>query len=305
MKYSVSNPPHVLSPVSTQRLMLNVVLSLVPCAALGVYNFGLPALWVLLVYPAAAVMAELVWQALARKPIRVGDLSALVTGLLLGLTLPPSTPLWMAAVGSAFAIIVAKQFFGGMGHNFMNPALVGRAMLLISWPAAMSGYVAPGADAVSSATPLAQSFSWTDLFMGNIPGSIGEVSKLMILAGLVWLLFTYTINIRIPLSMAAGACLVALAVGENPLSAVMSGGLLFAAVFMATDYVTSPATNKGKFIFAIGCGVITMLIRIYGNYPEGVSFAILLMNIVTPLIDRATMTRPFGALVPAQGGDGK
>jgi electron transport complex protein RnfD len=294
MKYFVSNPPHVLSPVSTQRLMLNVLLSLVPCAALGVYNFGLPALWVLLVSAAAAAVAEALWQALTHRPVRVGDLSALVTGLLLGLTLPPSTPLWMAAVGSAFSIIVAKQFFGGLGHNFMNPALVGRAMLLVSWPAAMSLYVAPGADAVSSATPLAQSFSWTDLFMGNIPGTIGEVSKLMILAGLVWLLVTRTISIRIPLSMVAGACLAAWAVGENPLSAMLSGGLLFAAVFMATDYVSGPRPGPGQWVFGLGCGVLTVLMRRFGTYPEGVTFAILTMNALTPLIDRSIRPRIYG-----------
>ena len=294
MKYFVSNPPHVLSPVTTRRLMLNVVLALVPCAALGVYNFGLSALWVLLVSSASAVASELLWQAFTRRPIRISDFSALVTGLLLGLTLPPSIPLWIVAVGSAFSIVVAKQFFGGLGYNFMNPALAGRAMLLISWPAAMSAYVAPGADAVSSATPLAQAFSWQDLFLGAIPGSIGEVSKLMILAGLIWLLFTSTIPIRIPLSMLAGACLTGWAFGANPLSEAMSGGLFFAAVFMATDYVSSPRPGPGQWLYGLGCGALTVAMRHMGTYPEGVTFAILTMNALVPLIDRAIRPRIYG-----------
>ena len=294
MKFFVSNPPHVLSPVTTRRLMLNVVLALIPPAAMGVYNFGLPALWVLLVSSASAVLMELIWQLLARKPIRVDDFSALVTGLLLGLTLPPTTPLWMTAAGSSFAILVAKQFFGGLGYNFMNPALTARAMLLISWPAAMSAYVAPGADAVSSATPLNQTFEWMDLFLGKIPGSIGEVSKLMLLAGLVWLLVTSTISIRIPLSMVAGACLTGWIVGANPWMEIMSGGLLFAAIFMATDYVTCPRPGPGQWLYGLGCGVLTVLMRHFGAYPEGVTFAILTMNVFTPLIDRAIRPRIYG-----------
>ncbi len=294
MKFFVSNPPHVLSPVTTRRLMLNVVLALVPCAAMGVYNFGLPALWVILTSSASAMLTELLWQVCARKPIRVDDLSALVTGLLLGLTLPPSAPLWMVAVGGAFGILMVKQIFGGLGGNFMNPALAARAMLLISWPAAMSGYVAPGADAVSSATPLAQSFTWLDLFMGKIPGSIGEVSKLMILAGLIWLLATSTISIRIPLSMLAGAALTSWVLGGNPLGEVLSGGLLFAAVFMATDYVTSPRPGPGQWLYGLGCGVLTILMRHFGAYPEGVTFAILTMNVLVPLIDRTIRPRIYG-----------
>ncbi len=294
MKFFVSDPPHVISPVTTRRLMLNVVLALVPAAAMGVYNFGLPALWVLLVSSATAVLTELIWQLCARKPIRVDDFSALVTGLLLGLTLPPSAPLWMAGAGSAFAILVVKQFFGGLGCNFMNPALTARAMLLISWPALMSGFVAPGADAVSSATPLYQTFDWMDLFLGNIPGSIGEISKLMLLAGLVWLLATSTISIRIPLSMVVGAILTGWIVGANPWMEIMSGGLLFAAVFMATDYVTSPRPGPGQWLYGLGCGVLTILIRHFGAYSEGVTFAVLTMNAFTPLIDHATCPRVYG-----------
>lgn len=294
MKFFVSSPPHELSPVTTRRLMFNVVLALMPAAAMGVYNFGLSALLVILVSSASAVLMELLWQVWARKPIRVDDLSALVTGLLLALTLPPSAPLWMAGVGGAFAILVVKQFFGGLGCNFMNPALAARAMLLVSWPAAMSGYVAPGADAVSSATPLAQSFTWLDLFLGKIPGSIGEVSKLMILAGLIWLVATSTISIRIPLSMVAGACLTSWALGGNPLMEAMSGGLLFAAVFMATDYVTSPRPGPGQWLYGLGCGALTILMRHFGSYPEGVTFGILFMNVLVPLIDRVIRPRIYG-----------
>jgi len=294
MKYAVANPPHVLSPVTTRRLMLNVVLALVPCAAAGVYRFGPPALILILISSASAVAAEWLWQLLAKKPVRVDDLSALVTGLLLGLTLPPAAPLWTAAVGSAFAILVVKQFFGGLGGNFMNPALAARAMLLVSWPAAMSAFASPGADAVSAATPLAQSFSFTDLLLGNIPGSIGEVSKLMILFGLAWLLATRTISLRIPLSMIISAALTAWALGDSPLAEGLSGGLVFAAVYMATDYVTSPRPGPGQWVYGLGCGALTILIRRFGNYPEGVSFAILAMNALVPLIDRWIRPRIYG-----------
>jgi len=294
MKFFVSSPPHELSPVTTRRLMLNVVLALVPAAAMGVYNFGLPALWVILSSSASAVLAELLWQLCARKPIRVGDCSALVTGLLLGLSLPPTAPLWMAAAGGAFAILVAKQFFGGLGCNFMNPALTARAMLLISWPALMGGFVAPGVDAVSSVTPMYQTYSWLDLFLGRIPGSIGEVSKLMLLAGLAWLLATSTISIRIPISMLAGAILTGWIVGANPWMEILTGGLLFAAVFMATDYVTCPRPGPGQWLYGLGCGVLTVLIRHFGAYSEGVTFAVLTMNAFTPLIDRAIRPRIYG-----------
>jgi electron transport complex protein RnfD len=294
MKKIDSNPPHVWSPVTTPRLMLNVVLALMPCLFFSAYHFG----WSALAQPAmaalAAVISEYIWQACTKKPVRIGDLSALVTGLLLGLTLPPAAPWWIAAVGSAFAIIVVKQFFGGLGSNFMNPALAARAMLLISWPAIMSAYPDMGADAVSSATALAQDAPWLDLFLGNVSGSVGEISKLMILAGLVWLLATRTISIHIPLSMMLGAFAAAWLLGGDPVTQVLSGGLMFAAVFMATDYVTCPRPGPGQWVFGLGCGALTMLMRKYGIYPESVTFAVLTMNAFSPLIDRMIRPRIYG-----------
>ena len=300
MNLRLSIAPHIRSGETTSRLMLNVIIALAPCAIVGIYNFGVNALVVLAVSMVTAVAAEYLFQVIARRPVRVGDLSALVTGLILGLNLPPTAPWWMAMVGSAFAIIIVKELFGGIGSNFMNPALTARAVLLASWPVFMTTFVNPtywaeGVDAVTTATPLATGgVAPLDLLLGRIPGSIGEVSKIMILVGLAYLLITRTISWRIPVIMVATTGLLSWAFGSDPLAAVLSGGLLFGAVFMATDYTTSPMTAKGQALYAVGCGLIVAVIRAFGNYPEGVTYGILVMNVATPLIDKFIRNRVYG-----------
>ncbi len=295
MSLRISTAPHVHNPVTTQRLMLYVILALLPTAAAGVYLFGLSALLVLCVSVISAVLAEFLWQKIAGQEVRVGDLSAVVTGLILGLTLPPQAPWWMAAIGSFFAIFIVKQLFGGLGDNFLNPALAARAVLLASWPVHMTKYFAPtcfqaGVDAVSTATPLSMNnATLLDLFLGRVPGSIGEVCKAAILLGLLFLLLTGTIRWRIPVVMMASVFGWSWLLGgtlEGAVFAVLSGGVLFGAVFMATDYVTSPITPFAQIVYAFLAGLIVVLIRLYGSYPEGVTYAILLMNIASPLLDR-------------------
>ena len=300
MNLRLSTAPHVHNPVTTQRLMLYVFISLLPTAAVGVYAFGMPALMILLVSMASAVLSEFLWQKIARQSVRVGDFSALVTGLILGLNLPANAPWWLAVIGSAFAVIIVKQLFGGLGDNFLNPAMAARAVLLASWPVHMTTYVAPtffkaGVDAVATATPLVlKNASLTDLFLGNIPGTIGEVSKIAILAGFLFLLVTKTISWQIPVSMVGGVFVFSWLFGADPVMAILSGGVLFGAVFMATDYVTSPMTPWGCIIYGLGIGLIISLIRQFGAYPEGVTYGILLMNIATPLIDRFLPRKIYG-----------
>ena len=300
MNLRLSTAPHVHSPVNTRRLMLYVVIALLPTAAAGVYAFGIPALTVLLISMASAVAAEFLWQKIARQPVRVGDFSALVTGLILGLNLPATAPWWMAMLGSFFAILLVKQLFGGLGDNFLNPALAARAVLLASWPVHMTHYVTPtffeaGVDAVATATPLVlKNSSLTELFWGSVPGCIGEVSKAAILLGFLFLLATGTISWRIPVVMTGSVFLFSWLFGADPVMAILSGGVLFGAVFMATDYVTSPMTPWGQIIYAFGIGLIVAVIRTFGSYPEGVTYGILLMNIATPLIDRFLPRKIYG-----------
>ena len=300
MSLRISTAPHAHNPITTQRLMLFVVIALLPTAAAGVYAFGIPALTVLMVSCATAVLSELVWQLIAKQEIRIDDYSALVTGLILGLNLPSTAPWWMAMIGSAFAVLIVKQLFGGLGDNFLNPALAARAVLLASWPKYMtaSAYVSPtffqsGVDAVTAATPLAQKdgFSLMQLFLGQCPSTIGEVCKAAILLGLLFLLITGTVSWRIPVVMTGSVFVFTWLLGgvsaEAALAATLSGGVLFGAVFMATDYVTSPITPRGQILYAAGIGLIIVLIRLFNStYPEGVTYGILLMNIATPLIDR-------------------
>lgn len=306
MNLRISTAPHIHHPVTTKRLMSYVLLALLPAAGVGVYAFGLPALMLIAISCVTAVLCELIWQKIAKKPVRIGDYSALVTGLILALNLPANAPWWLAVIGSAFAIILVKQLFGGLGDNFLNPAMAARAVLLASWPVHMTSYVAPtffsGADAVTTATPLAtQSASLMDLFMGNIPGCIGEVSKIAILVGLVILLITKTVTWHIPVTMVVSVFVFSFLFGlenDEPLMfalySVLSGGVLFAAVFMATDYVTTPMTPVGQMIYAAGIGLIVAVIRNFGAYPEGVTYGILLMNIATPLIDRFLPRKIYG-----------
>jgi electron transport complex protein RnfD len=321
----LSSSPHINSPVFTRSLMANVLIALAPTAIFGVVLYGVPALLTILVSVASAVAAEALFRTLIGKEIRVGDLSAAVTGLLLALVIPPGTPLWMTALGAVFAVVVAKEFFGGLGANVFNPALIGRAFLLMSFPAAITSWTIPETfsrglvDGASSATPLGivklsldggRSFFealsevganftasglaaagdyWTvvkTLFLGNHGGCIGESSGLLILLGGLYLLITKTIDWRAPASMAAAAVLASLTLGLDPLFTLLGGGLLFGALFMATDYVTAPVSAVGKLLFGFGAGIITVLIRKWGNYPEGVSYGILIMNALTPFLNR-------------------
>mgnify|MGYP001131184268 CR=1 FL=1 len=309
----VTSSPHTRSGETTRKIMMKVLIALLPAGAFSVYFFGMRALYLILICAICSPLFEMLWCWLIKRPDSTGDLSAVVTGVLLAYNLPVSIPIWEAVVGCLFAIIVIKEFFGGLGQNFINPAIGGRVFLLISFATRMTdwsvfeGTKAAGyLDAVSSATPLrSDTVDFYDLLLGRTGGSLGETCSLVLIAGGILLVAMKVISPVIPLTYIGTAAAVAWLCGENPVFHIFAGGLLLGAIFMATDYVTSPTTNKGKFIYAVGCGVITMLIRIYGSYPEGVSFAILLMNIATPLIDRATMMRPFGALVPAKGGDAK
>lgn len=307
MSLRLSTGPHILAKDSTSSIMRDVLIALIPTAAAGIYLFGLRAAWVLAISVASAVAAEWLYQKLSHRRIQIADLSAAVTGLLLGLNLPSSAPLWLPVVGSVFAIVVVKQIFGGVGHNFLNPALAARAVLLTSWPARMTTFFLPErlinvgnsaakvGDAVTSATPLATGgVSTLDLLLGNIPGSIGEVCKIAILIGFVYLVARRVIGAHIPVIFVGTVALMTWIFGNDPLTAILSGGVLLGAVFMATDYVTNPMLIAGQCIFAVGCGVIVTIIRKFGSYPEGVTYAILLMNILTPMIDRSIKRRVYG-----------
>ncbi|MDR2632144.1 MAG: RnfABCDGE type electron transport complex subunit D [Treponema sp.] len=327
----LASSPHIVSPVETKQLMANVLIALAPASVFGVVIFGFPALLTIIVAVAAAVLAEACMRSILKQDIRIKDLSAAVTGLLLALILPPATPLWITALGSIFAIVVAKEFFGGLGANVFNPALIGRAFLIMSFPAAITtwygptGFGASLSDAVTTATPLniiKQGGSMADvagslginpsaeygsvmgtLFLGNHGGCIGETSILLILVGAVYLLLTKTIDWRAPVAMIATTVLSSLVLGMDPLFAVLSGGVLFGAVFMATDYVSAPLTANGKLIFGFGAGLITVLIRKWGNYPEGVTYGLLIMNAVTPFLNRL-LQKKYG-FVPKPKGAGK
>lgn len=308
-RFAVSPAPHIFAKDTTATLMLDVVAALMPAVAAGIWLFGWDAARVILICVASCVGFEFLWEVAFKKTITINDLSAVVTGIILAMNVPSTAPWWMLVVGSAVAILLVKQLFGGIGDNFVNPAIAARAVMLASWPALMSGgaYVAPF-DAVSSATPLALFGSaaeavsgatvvpptMLDMFIGRIPGCIGEVSKLAILIGLVYLLIRKTISWHIPITMIASFMLFTWMFGSDPLQGVLMGSVLFGAVFMATDYVTSPMTHVGKIIFGAGAGLLIALIRAYGGYPEGTTYAILIMNVLTPLIDRMTHSRMYG-----------
>ena len=286
--------------------MRDVLIALCPAVAASLYFYGLKALWILLVSTACAVLSEYLWQRLMKKPIRLNDFSAAVTGLLIGLNMPATVPVWVPAIGSVFAIIIVKQLFGGIGHNFLNPALAARAVLLTSWPSYMTKALVPertltfglfesSVDAITSATPLvAPVADIRNLLMGNIAGAIGETCKIAIMLGLIYLLIRGVIRWQIPVCMLGTVALMSWILGKDPLTAVLSGGVLFGAVFMATDYVTTPMLKVGQAIFGVGAGILVVLIRNYGNYPEGVTYAILIMNIVTPLLDRSLKRKVYG-----------
>lgn len=300
MKLNLSPAPHVHAHQTTRTLMRNVLIALIPCALAAIGFFGFNALVLLAVSTLSAMLAEYIWQKAMRQKVRVGDLSAAVTGLILGLNLPATAPWWLAAVGSAFAVVIVKGLFGGLGDNFINPALAARAMLLASWPAYMTHWVRPAGiaatDAVTAATPLANpgGFTLAQLILGNIPGSLGEVCKIAILLGFAWLLYTRTVTWRIPVVMVASTFVFSLAFGSNPVNAVLSGGLLFGAVFMATDYATCPMTAAGQIVYAALAGLLVAVIRGWSGYPEGVTYGILLMNAAAPVIDHFITRRVYG-----------
>lgn len=294
----VSPGPHIHVWLTTQWAMLLVIASLLPVSAVAVYLFGAPALWVIVTAVVAAMVTEAVCLAVRRRPIALLDGSAALTGLLLALCLPPRTPLWMTALGAAFAIGIGKHAFGGLGYNPFNPALVGRVFLAISFPLPLATYHLPF-DTVTGATPLTvinASGTYGDmwsLFAGTTGGSLGETSAVALLIGGLILLVFRVIDWRIPVGMIGATAIVALIAGHDPMAHILSGGLLLGAFFMATDWVTSPLVKPGRWIFGIGIGVLTMLFRLLGSAPEGVSFAILWMNGLSPLIN--TMTRPRGS----------
>ncbi len=322
MKYyyelTISSSPHVHSPTKTETIMRDVVISLLPALVGSVYFFGFRALMVTLVSVAACVFFEWGYGKLMKLPSKVFDLSAVVTGMLLAFVCPVTIPYWTIILGDFFAIILVKMLFGGIGKNIVNPALAGRAFLF-SWPVLMNNWVkvgfenAPGilstADAVTAATPMASlhqgqlpDVSLLDLFFGNVGGSLGETSALLLLLGFGYLLIRRVLTVRIPLAYIGTVAVLALLFpqgGNDRLLwmgyQVLGGGLMLGALFMATDYVTSPLTKAGQILYGIGCGVITVLIRYFGGYPEGVSYAILVMNCCVVLLDRVGRPRKFGA----------
>lgn len=313
-RLTVSTAPHITGNDTVSGIMRDVIIAMIPMVAAGTLIFGARALIVILTCVVSCTASEYIWCKILKKPNSVGDLSAVVTGMLLAFNLPASIPLWMAVAGSVFAIIIVKEFFGGLGHNFMNPALGARAFLMASWALAMTTWYAPGtvlplfggADAISAATPLAAEsgngeFSYMTLFLGNHGGCIGETSAAAILIGAAYLAVRRVIRLRVPLIFAVTVALGAWIFGGSggyftgdPLYHILSGGLLLGACFMATDYTTTPTTPVGQIVFALGCGIITVLIRIWGGYPEGVSYSILLMNVATPLIDKFTSPSRYG-----------
>lgn len=312
-KLVVSMSPHIHEKEGISGIMLDVIIALMPAAIAGIHYFGYRAAMVMLTSVAACILFEYLYARLAKKENTVHDLSAMVTGLLLGMNLPSTIPMWMVIVGAAFAILLVKQLYGGIGKNFMNPALAARCFMMIAWAGAMTKFAIPfeGVDTISSATPLSVmkgSAEGTiptlrDAFWGAIPGAIGETSVFAILIGFVYLLARRVISWKIPVTYVAVFAVLTYFFGNNTTNMpaweftmlqVCTGGLMLGAVFMATDYTTTPTTPVGAYIFAAGCGAITFVLRRYGAYPDGVSFSILLMNILSPQIDKFTVPRKFG-----------
>lgn len=300
--YNVSSSPHIRSRVTTNNIMTLVTASLMPAVIFGVYNFGMPALVVLIITTASAVAAEYIWQRAMHKKITINDFSAVVTGLLLGLNLPATAPWWMCVLGSVFAIIIVKQLFGGLGQNFMNPALGARCFLLISFTGRMTTFTFDG---VAMATPLAQlksgeAVDTMDMLLGRIPGTIGETSVIAILIGAIFLILMGIIDIRIPGTYLASFVIFIVLFGGhgfdvNYITAhLCGGGLMLGAFFMATDYVTSPITRRGQILFGVCLGVLTGVFRLFGSSAEGVSYAIIFSNLLVPLIEKVTLPKPFG-----------
>ena len=297
----VTASPHITGRDTTRGLMGNVIAALVPCIVAAALIFGWQALLLVGVTTAACVGFEYLYCLIMKKPNPVGDLSAVVTGIILALNMPVTMPLWIAVVGAFIAIVIVKQLFGGIGANFANPALVARIALFSGFASRMTAVVIPDCvtvDALSSATPLQTadmgSLPVLDLFLGKYGGVMGETCSLAILIGLAWLLITRTISPVIPVTYLATVAVLFAIAGEPVLANLLTGGLLFGAVFMATDYVTSPFTLRGKLVFGLGLGLITFAIRMWGSLPEGVSYAILFMNLLVPYINNLTRQVPLG-----------
>lgn len=304
----VSSSPHIRSKETVKTVMRDVLIALLPATVFGVITFGVNALVLIVLAIASAVATEAFIQKYLRKTeVTIKDLSAVVTGLLLAMNMPSTAPWWLAIIGSVFAIAIVKQAFGGIGHNFMNPALAARAMLMASWPVEMTTWVQPGADAIAGPTPLGmikeglpleQLPSLLDAALGTVGGCIGETSALLLVLGGAYLLYRQVINWRIPAVYIGTVFVLALLFNQFNLQMglfqVVTGGLMLGAFFMATDYASSPVSARGQLIYAFGCGLITMLIRQFGALPEGVSYSILLMNVATPIIEKYTAPKVFG-----------
>lgn len=318
-KLTVSASPHVRSKETASGIMLDVIIALVPALVMSVVYFGLRALVLTMTCVVSSVGAEFISRKAMKRSNTIGDLSAVVTGIILAFNLPATLPLWMAVVGSVFAIVVVKQMFGGVGQNFVNPAMTARIVLMVSFPTAMAQWVAPftdtwAADAVTTATPMASLAavkggdlsmaeslpSLVDMFIGKHGGSMGEVCSVALICGGIYLLLRKVISPVIPFTFIGTVAVFMLLAGKGNLEYVayelLGGGLMLGAFFMATDYSTSPLNKKGKLIFGIGCGLITSVIRIFGSLPEGVSFSIILMNILVPHIENMTRPKPFGTV---------
>ena len=311
--FDASYQPQVRTKTGTSNIMLDVIIALIPAIAVGVWQFGARVLALLAISVASAVFFEWGYRKLMKKPDSIGDLSACVTGILLVLTLPSSAPLWMPVIGAFFGIIIVKQLYGGLGKNFVNPALAGRAFLFFSWTKMMTDWAVPSSlkgvvDGVSMATPLsamkagtAVDLSYCDMFIGKMPGSIGEISALALLIGGIYLIAKKVINWRIPVAYIGTVAVLTLIGGKAGYSNfdwmmcnLLTGGLFLGAIFMATDYSSSPVTLNGQLLYGFGCGALTVLIRYFGGFPEGVTFAILIMNLCAFAIDKGTRGRQFG-----------
>ncbi|MEG0999658.1 MAG: RnfABCDGE type electron transport complex subunit D [Cellulosilyticaceae bacterium] len=303
----VSSSPHIRESHSVQSIMLDVIIALLPAMLVSVYFFGFKALILIFVTILSCVAFEAIWGKLTKQPIAIKDLSAVVTGVLLAFNLPADAPIYVSIVGSFVAIILVKQMFGGLGQNFINPALAARAFLLAAYPTSMTSF-SIGVDATTGATPLVlmregnfdQMPSLMDALLGNVGGCIGEVSAIALLIGGLYLLYKKVITWHIPVCYMGTIFVITLCFGGHSVYesfySLMLGGVMLGAFFMATDYTTTPMNIKGQIIFAVGAGILTSVIRLFGGYPEGVSYSILLMNLTVPLIDRSIKVRCFGGV---------
>lgn len=298
----VSPSPHDENYTKTSTIMLNVIIALIPALGAAVWFFGMRVITLTAVCVSSCILFEWLCRKMMKRENTINDLSAVVTGVILAMNLPVTLPYWMAVIGAFVAIVIVKQLFGGLGQNFANPAITARIVLMVSFPGAMTNWIAPGEayDAISSATPLAlgdgaELPSYLDLFLGNVGGCLGETCALALLAGGLYLAARKIISLAAPVSFIGVLAILSAIAGEDPLYQILAGGVFLGAFFMATDYATTPITTKGKIVFGIGCGIITFVIRRFGSYPEGVSYSILLMNVLTPYIEQLTRTKALGA----------